>query len=222
MLETTRSRGRKGKSRTISIYRFLAIVIVPWPQTCLQLIFLDVKVVLLVAALVTADPEAQLLLLRADHSPLGRDKQAVGVVEQDGERVLVVGDVVLPLRPEESRNASRQAKQMHHLVQQMCTQVVDGAAGRDHLVFPGVGIGNLRAMAVEMGLELDNSAQSTALDQLGSRDEVGVPASICTVQSKLIIRPLPSRGDGRTYFGRRPGACPAAWPMPRAHRPPCG
>lgn len=52
-------------------------------------------------------------------------------------------------------------------------------------------------MAVEMGLELDDSTQSAALDQLGSRDVVGIPTSICTQPVLLIIpiRIVPSRGE---------------------------
>lgn len=136
---------------------------------------------LLVATILSAHPKAQLLLFGADDTRLSGHQETTLVVQEHSEGVLEAGGVHGALRAHESGHAVRLAEEVHGLVQQVGTQIVDGAAAGDDLVLPlgGIGSGLLRAVAVKVGFVFDDAAQRAVLDQLGEGNEVGVPAAVC-------------------------------------------
>jgi hypothetical protein len=67
---------------------------------------------------------------------------------------------------------------MHDLVHQVRAEVVYYAAPRLDLVLPAIGLRGVRAMAVEVGFEVDDAAEGTVLDIFGEGEEVGVPSTV--------------------------------------------
>lgn len=160
---------------------------------------------LLEATLLTAHPETQLLVLRADDGRLGGDHGAVGVVQQDGEGILVGGGVDGAGGADEAGHARGETEEVHGLVEEVGAEVVDGGAAGDDLVLPGVGVGRglLGAVAVEVCFELGDAAEGAVLNELGEGDEVGVEATVCGYALGCMY----GTGDWETYSGTRRAAC---------------
>ena len=82
------------------------------------------------------------------------------------------------LRSDESRHLVRQAEQVHGLIEQVSSQVVDCTAARDHSALPRGCRGLFGTVAVEMAFEFDDPAQRAFADELGEGDKIGVEAAI--------------------------------------------
>lgn len=135
---------------------------------------------LLKASLLTTHPEAELLLFGTDNGGLGGDQCTIGIVQQHGEAILKAGGVDRTARTNETGHALRQAEEVHCLVQKVGAEVIDGRTTGNDLVLPlrGIGGGLLGTVAVKVGFEFRDAAKRAVLNQLGERDEVGVPAAV--------------------------------------------
>lgn len=135
---------------------------------------------LLVTGLISADPESELFLLRADNCSLGGHQRSLGIVQQHCERVFEPSRVVLSLCPDESSHLVWLSEQVVCLVEQVRAQVIDGTTRGNDLCLPGGRVsGDFGTMTVEVSFVFDDTAQSPVLDELRSSDEVRVPAAVC-------------------------------------------
>lgn len=102
-------------------------------------------------------------------------------MQHNSERVLEPRGVDSPGRANESSHPLRQTEEMHHLVQEVGAEIVNGRTTGDDLVLPLVGVGGrlLGTVAVEMGFELGDAAKRAVANQFGEGDVVGVEAAVC-------------------------------------------
>lgn len=151
-----------------------------------QLVLLGVEVELAEAALCAADPVAQLADLCAEGADVDVDQQAVVVEELRGDGVgrLELG-AALALVEQAAAHGAGEAEQHVGLVDQVGAEVEEraAAAGDAQLALP-VG-GRVGAVAVEVGVELDDAAQLALLDQVLGQQEVGVPPAVLVHADEL-------------------------------------
>lgn len=135
---------------------------------------------LLEATLITAHPEAQLFVFRADDRRLGGYHGAVGVVQKNGECIFVGRSVGGAGGANEACHTLGQTEEMHGLIKEVSAEIVNGRATGDDLVLPGVGIGSgfFGTVAVEVCFVFGDAAERAVLHELGEGDEVGVPAAV--------------------------------------------
>ena len=60
----------------------------------------------------------------------------------------------------------------------MSAQIVDSSASGLRTRFPGLGAGQCRFVAVEMGFEFGDAAEGVVFEQIADGEEVGVPAAV--------------------------------------------
>lgn len=151
-----------------------------------QLVLLRVEVELAKAALCAADPVAQLGRLGAEGADVDVDQQAVVVEELrgDGVRGLELG-AALALVQQAAADGLGQAEEHVGLVDEVRAQVEEGAAavGDAQLALP-VG-GRVGAVAVKVGVELDDAAELALLDEVLGEQEIGVPAAVLVHADEL-------------------------------------
>lgn len=82
------------------------------------------------------------------------------------------------MRADEAGDSRGKAEEHDSLVEEVGAEVVDGAAAGKGFCFPAAGGRNFRAMAVEVGFEVDDAAEGIVFVEGGDGEEVGVPAAV--------------------------------------------
>lgn len=138
--------------------------------------------VLLETALLTAQPEAELVFFRRDDAGFGFGGQLARiVVAGHGEAIVVVRRVLDTLAADPGCDAVGHTEEYVNLVEEVGAKIVDGGAGRAGCDFPAGACGRGdRAMSVEVCFEGGETTESIVAegDQLGDGQEVGVEAAV--------------------------------------------
>lgn len=138
------------------------------------------------ASLCAADPVAQLVDLCAEGADVDVDEQAVRVCQlsDDGVRGLELG-AALALVEQAAVDGLGQAEERVGLVDEVGSQIKQRAAalGDTQLALPvswGVG-----AVAVEVGVELEDTTEGARLDEVLGQQEISVPAAVLVHADEL-------------------------------------
>lgn len=138
------------------------------------------------AALCAADPVAQLVDLCAECADVYVDEQAVRVCQlrDDGVRGLELG-AALALVEQAAVDGLRKAKEHVSLVDEVCSQIKQRAAalGDAQLALP-VGRG-VSAVAIEVGVELEDTTEGARLNKVLGQQKVSVPAAVLVHADEL-------------------------------------
>ena len=103
-----------------------------------------------------------------------KDNASCTVEKLDME--VVVGDRTLALGDDVGADRLRRPKELECLIEEVWTEIVPDAATRASLLTPALTY--LGAVAIEVGLEVDDLAQRTLPDQGAQGEKIGIPTAV--------------------------------------------
>lgn len=121
---------------------------------------------LFIATLLSPDPESQLLLLWTHNASFGHHEQPAIIMQQNRKRVIESAGILRSLRADKPGYLLGQTEQMHRLVQQVGSKVVNCTAPGNHLVLPLVRVrGRLfGTVTIEARFEFNDSSEDAGVD----------------------------------------------------------